>query len=396
MKDRYEELDSLRGIAALIVLIHHYTAILPSVESSNNIIVKLIDYTPLRLIWAGPESVTLFFVLSGFVLSFLFTRETKDRTESYLIKRICRIYIPYLIAIIFGISMNYLFSRGGIEGLSHWFNKLWTTPITVNLILNHIFFLGNYNTLAFNMSIWSLIHELRISIIFPILMWFILKFNWKWSILLAVFLSFSGLVLNDIIYNPKISFTGYTLTTNYISSLHYCSIFIFGALLAKNKDFLILKVKSLGSKTKTSLFLVGVILYCYVYVPRMILDAGDVNQIIRDYANATGAAIIIILALSSPMFSRILLKKPIHFLGKYSYSLYLYHAIVLFTLVNILYEFIWTPVLLIICTFISICLAALSYQYVEKPAIKLGKELSKKFTSQNNRINRKVKGYSMK
>lgn len=62
---RYDEIDSLRGFAALAVIISHGLAIfaLPS---------NLLDVTPLYLLWSSHEVVIFFFVLSGFVLTLLF------------------------------------------------------------------------------------------------------------------------------------------------------------------------------------------------------------------------------------------------------------------------------------------------------------------------------------
>lgn len=74
----YRELDSLRGLAAFVVLVHHTLLCLPDFGDffysagsapAHGLVEALFFYTPLVLIWQGRSAVMLFFVLSGFVLS---------------------------------------------------------------------------------------------------------------------------------------------------------------------------------------------------------------------------------------------------------------------------------------------------------------------------------------
>lgn len=73
-----QSFDGLRGVAAVVVLIHHSLLTVPSLASAYYPTTVtaiawskswLITYTPLHLIWAGTEAVCLFFILSGFVLT---------------------------------------------------------------------------------------------------------------------------------------------------------------------------------------------------------------------------------------------------------------------------------------------------------------------------------------
>src|SRR2546430_6654006 len=77
MRRHYEELDSLRGLAAITVLVGHYLN--PFLVQSGPYAgvgraVQLARKTPLFGLFAGHEAVMLFFVLSGFVLSLKFLR----------------------------------------------------------------------------------------------------------------------------------------------------------------------------------------------------------------------------------------------------------------------------------------------------------------------------------
>lgn len=85
---RVGQLDSLRGIAAMTVVWHHWHA---ATE------VQMVRWYMVPF-FAGHEAVILFFVLSGYVLSLpTWTKRTAAYPE-YLVRRVSRIYLPYLAA----------------------------------------------------------------------------------------------------------------------------------------------------------------------------------------------------------------------------------------------------------------------------------------------------------
>jgi peptidoglycan/LPS O-acetylase OafA/YrhL len=102
MNQRFEELDSLRGLAALAVFFGHMYLVF-----NENLISKLLfEFGPLRIAVAGSEAVTFFFVLSGFVLSLPFYSNRQPNYRHFVIRRVCRIYIPYIIAILVALSFR--------------------------------------------------------------------------------------------------------------------------------------------------------------------------------------------------------------------------------------------------------------------------------------------------
>jgi hypothetical protein len=88
---RLLELDALRGLAALMVPLYHPRLLfglhLPGFE-------HYLWSGPLHILVAGPEAVILFFVLSGFVLALPIVQRKQLPYHAYLIRRICRIYLP--------------------------------------------------------------------------------------------------------------------------------------------------------------------------------------------------------------------------------------------------------------------------------------------------------------
>ena len=163
----YKELDSLRGLAALTVMVHHILLVLPAFTlpyaSAMPGLVWLIRFTPLGIIMAGREAVIFFFVLSGFVLALPFLRQqTVLPYGPFAIKRIFRIYPPYLIAVAFAILMNAACYRGPVPELSGWFAAFWKPHIDWHIAVQHLFLINSFNFDRFDPVIWSLVMEMRL------------------------------------------------------------------------------------------------------------------------------------------------------------------------------------------------------------------------------------------
>jgi peptidoglycan/LPS O-acetylase OafA/YrhL len=358
-KERFAQLDSLRGLAALIVVLYHFS-IVPAQQ--NGRLWSILLQTPLRVVISGTQSVVFFFVLSGFVLSLSFYSDKPPTYGTYLLKRVCRLYIPYAIAISIAILARLLFSRGGISGLSGWFNAEWTTPITPGLVLKHLMLVLNFNNYAFDGVVWSLIHEMRISIIFPALMLMIIRVNWKWCIVLGVLLSMVGLLFQHHYHSGL---------QPWYKTLPYIFTFMVGAYVAKYREFLVRKYRQIPSLLRALLLLSGILLFGST---QWIKASGTLD----DFETIAGAVILIVAALSAGTFTRILMLRPIKFLGKISYSLYLYHIIVLLAFLNLFYGKVTLPIILGATLVSSIFIASIAWWAIERPSIQLGRRVTYK------------------
>ncbi|MED3985234.1 acyltransferase [Peribacillus simplex] len=370
---RYEEFDSLRGLAALIVLIGHYLMVYPSYanyqyDSNSSHLIYLFKETPLRLFFSsGNESVILFFVLSGFVL-YLSVNSAKFHYSTYLIKRVFRIYIPYLVAISVAILSKMLLSHIDLPYITNWFSKSWTSQDTPSLLIEHLLFIGQYNTDAYNNVIWSLVHEMRISIVFPLLIFLFVRKKLKYSLLWLFVLIFSSTFCLYLV-GSSVDITSILL------SFHYSTLFLMGAILAKYRHELFaytLKMK----KTVKIVLLLGAII-CFMY--EGIIGEVDFlnNYIFRDYVVSCGVCMFIIMSVCSQKVSTILRSRMLTLLGNISYSLYLYHLISLFSLMYLFYNKLPTGLILIFSFFLSFLLSSVSYLFVEKPCMKLGSYLTR-------------------
>lgn len=378
MGDRFEQIDSLRGLAASSVVLNHLC--LASTIPLLTTLSTGYSYSPFFILINGRGAVVLFFILSGFVLSLPFLKGRQAQYNVYLTKRIFRIYIPYLASTILVFILYYLLYKEGLKDVGEWVSTLWGSRLSAGLLLDHFLMLGNYDTRALNTVIWSLIHEMRISIIFPILGFILIKYNWKVILGICIVLSsVSG--LNDI-FNFE---TSYGYHTSFSETVHFSSMFLIGGLLAKYHKSLLEIYNKLSRMVKIGLLLVAFLGYTYYGIAQLIfkkLSIPGYGQI-GDYSIALAVTLIIITALGSRKVRNILEIKPIKFLGKISYSLYLFHLIVILSLIYWLQGIMSTDIILLISVPVSIGVATVAYHYIELPAIKAGKKLTSRFNKNN-------------
>ena len=374
---RYTELDSLRGLAALAVVGHHYLLLLPQVyaailpvydPSAPQTPVSLwwLVFTPLHLLWAGTEAVAFFFVLSGFVLALPFCSGRVSYLP-FLAKRICRIYPPYLVAVLSAILIASLVSEKHLTGLSPWFGGIWKTPISWSLLLNEVVLIGNFKNGVFDPVVWSLVHEMRISLVFPLIMLLLVRWNWKVCLSGSVVLAVVGA------YVPF----GLSVVT-----LQYVPMFVVGALLAKHREGIAGFGRELSPRAAATLAIAGVLLYTYAwwFFPHssLVHPAYGVTygRLLNDAATCSGASIFIVLAISRKEAWAFLRQPILAWLGSISYSVYLFHAVALFSLVYLLYPRVPLIVIWPLALAVTAALASLSYRFVEVPWISVGHRLT--------------------
>lgn len=197
--------------------------------------------------------------------------------------------------------------------------NLWSSKIDFDIIYAHILFLGVYDYTSFNTVIWSLVHELRISFIFPVLVLLLYRRNWGCSIFLLLV---TGIIVPLIYrYYPM-------YYSNYWDTIHYTGMFIMGFLLAVNREQLKNFYIFLAPGYRVILGLASFLLYTYPFYNKWSL----MQRFFGDYLVMLGAAGFIIIAISSNHVQKILNIGAICFLGKISYSLYLCHMIVFIVL----------------------------------------------------------------
>lgn len=365
-QSRYYELDALRGIAALTVVLWHFVCATYTVQDPGTKSFVMSLY----LLVQGRAAVILFFILSGFVLSLPFFREQRPEYGGFVVRRICRIYLPYVVLVACTILIRTFVTVRKIPGLSDWFNDYCGTPFSLKTALEHLFLIGNINIMVYNNPVWSLIHEMRISLFFPLLFFFVLRVKPIFSILTCLLLT--GVALMNDVFGWE---TSKGWQTGYFYTLQVTSFFIIGILLARYKDPAVRWYVSLKKWKKIIFFIVSCILFRFsmeLWLANMKLG------LIWDYGSAIGACGLMLMALGSAKAVKLLKKPVFKFLGNISYSMYLNHITMLYLTIFLLNDYLSLPVILPVYITAVIVFSSVTWKIIELPSIALGRVLSNK------------------
>jgi len=319
----FPSVNMLRGIAALMVAIYHFTNYLTPkgmLLPEGNVVAKIGEF--------GAQGVFIFFVITGFVIPIsLYQNNFRiNKIFKYLYKRWVRIEIPYILSVVFVIIVSLIFSIKNDEAFNFDFLKF----------IYHIFYLVEFVGYDwYNIIYWTLAIEFQfyivIAIIFPLLISEnnIIKFT---SILLF---AFSSLIITD---NSIVS--------------HYTPIFSQGIVL-----FLI-------KTNKIKITWGGLLILIFTFLTY--------------YTNGLAIAFFSLFAFFVIAFFNVNIK-IFNKLGNISYSLYLIHGLVGGNIIYFLYRYIdnyYLKLLLILfAIFVSIISAYIYWKIVENPSKKISKKI---------------------
>lgn len=163
-RSRLVEIDGLRGIAALVVVIHHSLLTLPPLaaayysEPVTGALANLLVRSPLHAVWDGTAAVLLFFILSGIAL-FRAGSGPAFTWRGYYSSRLPRLYLPVLPAIGWGWVLITLVPRHS-EGLSAWLQARPRDYPIAGIIQDAILVAGTSRRIS---PLWSLQWEVIFS-----------------------------------------------------------------------------------------------------------------------------------------------------------------------------------------------------------------------------------------
>jgi len=362
---RYHQLDSLRGIAALTVVFNHYSQIT---------LTRWLQHVPWRVIAEGHSAVILFFALSGFALTLQVTGESRPGFAEFVVKRVCRIYIPYLFAVLAAYAAYCVLYRSNLSWTGEWVNEAWHAGIDRHDLLNHIYFLIPFSNSTLDPVLWSLVYEMRISLIFPILIVVVFAMPLWFSIALSAGLSLAAFGYYFPLHRTLMEAS---LRGEWIPTIHYMSMFVLGALIARYRDAIVAKLAPISPRWLFGALVISLALYVLVgSVNRHLISNDVLRGFADDWVVLPAVTGILILAISLRPFADFLAARPLVFLGKISFSLYLLHCIVLLGVLHYFGE-TYHGMSMLIAAVLILPVSIAGYYAIEKPSIRLGRYLSR-------------------
>jgi peptidoglycan/LPS O-acetylase OafA/YrhL len=350
---RFHELDAMRGLAAVVVLGNHFRNMFyPTATFAHGW--QSVFLYPLV---SGRESVMFFFLLSGFVLSLPFLRGKRQPYSIFLRRRILRIYGPYLGALVLALIGCALWhNRLGSTG---WRAATWSAQVDLRSVLQHVLFIGNYNYERYNTAFWSLVYEMRISMIFPLLFVVANRLKARYTLLIVAACTLVGV---------------HAVPRQFLITFEYAGVFLIGVLLAKNLDAL----NDLYRRQGTAQHILWAILSLLLYFGGHRIASMGALWHLGDMPVVLGAAGLLILGLNSVKASRALNSVVPTFLGRISYSLYLVHGTVLFAMAAALQNKFSPPVFFLIYLPTAILLSWGFYVAVESPFMMMSRNVGRR------------------
>ncbi len=360
---RMPALDALRGLAAVLVVFHHFYLTLPApwLEIAHG----WLDWPGLRPIIIGRPAVILFFVLSGFVLTRSLQREAELFPVKFVMRRCLRIYPPFLAAIALSGLLFALIAPVRPSMLSAWFNAQWIGAPDAAILARHAFAQAVGRDTTLDHPIWSLVHEFRFSLVLPFVFMAIRRWGLRNVLLSGGVASIAGFfaATQDAIdpsqHYGGFLFVGGTPVGSVALTIYFSIYFLAGMAVAMRFE----------SCRRALVALPAWLFACACVASLMLLSEWN------ELAAAIGAVGAILIAAVWPFAHRWLAIWPLQWLGRISYSLYLVHLPVLLAVGHVLSGRAPIVVILVFAFIAALGLAQLFWAWVERPAILLAGRL---------------------
>jgi peptidoglycan/LPS O-acetylase OafA/YrhL len=354
-------LNGMRAIAALIVVIAHFTQIFGVLFGFS-----------FSLYNEGGLAVTLFFTLSGYLITYLLLLEKEKfgtiSLKAFYLRRILRIWPLYYLIIILGIVIMYFFYNQ---------NLLNSADGNLTEIILYIIFAGNFVGAVHPVSIhesysilvilWSLGVEEQFYLFWPLL----LK---VFKTPIKIFLFFlAGFAIIKIVI--RLFFVD-TILSPFISQTRLDCMAI-GAIGA----YLVLDKTLYKNYVRPFLFNKFVQIFAWVVFAIGFTIWLKPFSIFTEDLYSVFFTILLINVSKNENTIITLEAKLFNFLGRISYGIYMYHVSVMFILAKFIYKppdtIFYYFLYLTIVILLTVLVAYLSNQYIESYFLKKKSLLSK-------------------
>ena len=370
MRSAYlHEVECLRGLAILLVFAYHAWGISFGEGDAS---------TPFLLVFfaAGQTGVTLFFVLSGFLLSLPWVRWAEKKTEAqpniraYYSARVLRILPLYFLWVLLAAVLTGEWANAG---------KAFTFQ-----------FIG-FDMFPYGVVWWTLTTEVQFYLLLPLVWLAWLSGGWyRFGLCLCLLLWFSayfavfGVGLVD---QPVFS---YWLTKSLFGRL---PAFLIGMLCAavfvgRAHEVVLTVFRDNRLVSTVSLwvifFLLGLILQASLEESDWITESKW--HLHHTYEAVLWGCLLLLVLVSKPVLYQVLINPVMALIGKLSYSIYLSHVAILYFMIDGVRERIGedlyadtltAQVLPVAALAVTLALSVVTYRYIERPFLDLKKKLAR-------------------
>lgn len=353
---RVTELDGLRGVAILMVVVWHYLASTLPVPPNS-----ILDYFKrlFSLTWSG---VDLFFVLSGYLIVtiLLNAKYSTHYFKHFYIRRACRIMPLYLIMLVIFTAITKLSLSDNLFLFDPELPLLSYYTFTQNFFMAYA---DSWGAHWLAMS-WSLAVEEQFYIIIPLLVYF---FDYK---------KLTYFFIVAILLSPIFRFYSDSISAIVLPFCRADSI-LMGGLLALLLSNNLIKQKALTHQKLLYQFLI-LLTAIIVIMTLMFNEAGNfLNHLILGVFYAS--LIQVVITNQSFFMARWFRSDILRWFGTRSYAIYIFHQ-ACFGIAHHLYPDLIELKHYFFFTFIAfittLILAEISFHCIEKPFINFGHRFS--------------------
>ncbi|MEH6584940.1 MAG: acyltransferase [Halioglobus sp.] len=364
-KGRYlYELECIRGLAILLVFLFHAYGATGYPETDNPGIIR-------SYLIGGNTGVTLFFVLSGFLLSLPWLKQAGVESgpgpsvRNYYLARFLRIVPLYYAAILFAVVAT----------------GAWTAGVR-----SILFIPVGFDMFPYSVVWWTLATEVQFYLLLPLLFWLPAQGNIGKAVLLCAGLLWLLGYLWFFVFAGADALSGkYWVTRALYARLPAFLVGIFSAwVYLKLSKSAVLNSGHIALRLGGGVVMIAALLALGLLLQEVAImgdKQAEVKWHIHHFWEALVWAVLVLsLLFLQPLGRSLLVNRPLAILGKLSYSIYLNHVPILFLMIYSTRETMgaqayfssWLMYLVPIAGLVaSVILAYCSYRLIELPFLNL-------------------------
>ncbi|WP_180127188.1 MULTISPECIES: acyltransferase [unclassified Acinetobacter] len=360
--------ESIRGLACLAVVFSHlvltfapllHNNIQTDLQKMSNV-ESAIYHSPFNFWYSGSAAVFIFFVLSGYILSYaiLSKSDIKKKLISMSLKRFPRLAIPALVSCVLAWIVT-SFIDVNMSNISRWMATYGQDPFTFfDALYQGTIGAFIFGSVPLNGVLWTMQIELFGSFILFFLL-YLYNINKK------LFFIFSAILpIPTIIISSQFCFGIYS----FIIGIY---LFLYGNKLSKHLTIPALII---------GLYFAGVHNFSHSY--NFFIDIlGSKSYTLL---NIIAGPLIVFGVLMNTKISNALDKKPLIYLGKLSFSIYLLHLVIIYSIGIPTFNFLLTTnvsefsnIILssTLIIFLTLIFSHFYSEYIDALSIKVGNKI---------------------